>query len=167
MRWIPHILRFALVLFLQLFLFNKMQIWSYVLPAFFLHFLLMLPINASAGVRLLSAFALGLLLDVFSHTMGLHTAAILPVAFVQPSLLRLIKMPREVDVSLSPTLALLGGSAYTLYAGLLIFLYHLLFFMLDAFSLSYIVGHLYMVAVNTIITYITVIAAQLIIYRRY
>lgn len=160
MKWYQYMFSFLIVSLLQVLLFSQMQIWGYVQPAFFLFFILMLPLNTSAAVRLLWAFALGFFVDVFSHGLGLHTAAILPMTFVQYHLIKVLKMPKEPDMSKCPNIREQGLSWFLLYTTILVFIYHLVFFALDAFSISLLIRHMYMVLVNSIVTVFVILIAH-------
>ncbi|PID88854.1 MAG: rod shape-determining protein MreD [Bacteroidia bacterium] len=165
MKWGVHIYRLVMVLLLQVFLFNQMQISGYIQPAFFLFFVLMLPLKSSAALRLISAFVIGILVDMFTQTMGLHTAAVVLMAYVQHYLIPRMKISKDMDVSKSPSLKVVSLGWFAMYAAILIFIYHLAYFVLDAFSLPFVLRHFYRVFISSFATFIVVMAAYLINYR--
>ncbi len=143
-----------------------MQILGYVRPAFFLFFVLMLPLNTSVALRLVLAFVMGLLVDVFSQSMGMHTAAVVAMAYVQHYLIQNIKTSKDIDMSKYPTLKVVGFTWFAMYAVCLILVYHLVFFALDAFSFHYIWHHLYIVPINSLASFVVIMAVELIVYKK-
>ncbi len=143
-----------------------MQILGYIRPAFFLFFVLMLPLNTSAALRLVLAFVIGLLVDVFSQSMGIHTSAVVAMAFVQHYLISRMKTSKEIDMSKAPSLKVVDPDWFVVYAMVLILVYHLVFFALDAFSFSYIWRHFYIVPINSLASFVVIMLVQLIAYKK-
>ncbi len=143
-----------------------MQILGYVRPAFFLLFVLMLPLNTSAALRLVLAFVMGLSVDVFSQSMGMHTAAVVAMAYVQHYLIPRMKVSKDIDESKVVSLKIFDFQWFAIYSFVLILVYHLAFFALDAFSFHYIWRHLYIVPINSLASFIVIMAVQLIAYKK-
>jgi hypothetical protein len=126
-----HLLAFVLFAFLQIVLFDHMSIGQVATPFPFLLFLLLLPLNLSRPVLFLLAFGVGLFIDIFTLTYGLHAfAALLSVGLRQfwlgiiaPSSFRSVEeIPFEDQ----------GLVWIASYLFPLIFVHHLAFFSLEA-----------------------------------
>ncbi|MGB0884525.1 MAG: hypothetical protein ACPGTG_07370 [Flavobacteriales bacterium] len=77
-----------LVLFLaQVLLFRPVQLWGEVHLLVYILFPLLFNQNANKILVLFLSFALGLLIDLFSNTIGLHSSALLFIAFIRPTVL--------------------------------------------------------------------------------
>jgi hypothetical protein len=63
-------------------------LFGYINPYPYLLFILLFPVNGNKSVLLLSSFAIGLLLDLFLNSGGVHATASLVLAFVRPSLFK-------------------------------------------------------------------------------
>lgn len=83
-----NIFRFIILLTIQILIFNNINLFGYINPYPYLLFILLYPVNGNKAVLLLSSFAIGLLLDVFLNSGGVHAAASLILAFVRPSLFK-------------------------------------------------------------------------------
>ena len=70
----------ALVL-LQVLIFNHIEYWGYVNPMIYIVFLLVAPYRENQVPNLLAAFAIGLCIDIFSNTGGLHAASSVLIAY--------------------------------------------------------------------------------------
>ncbi len=82
-------LRFFALLLMQLFVFNNMLLFSFIQPYIYILFILSFPIKTNQMQLLLWSFALGLFLDFFTNTGGIHATACLIIAYIRPPLLRL------------------------------------------------------------------------------
>jgi rod shape-determining protein MreD len=83
-----NVFRFILLLFVQVFIFNNINLLGYINPFPYILFILLFPVNGNKSLLLLSSFTLGLLIDIFSNSGGIHATASLCLAFVRPSLFK-------------------------------------------------------------------------------
>ena len=91
---VKNILRFLLLAVLQVVVFNNMQVGTFVNIFIYVGFIIFLPFETQRGLLLLLALVMGLLMDMFSNTGGLHAAALVFMAFSRPGVLRIIE-PRD------------------------------------------------------------------------
>ncbi|AWA29608.1 rod shape-determining protein MreD [Flavobacterium magnum] len=80
-----NIARFVLLLAAQVLIFNNMQFLGYINPYPYVLFLILYPVNGNRYGLLLSAFALGILLDSFLNSGGVHTTACITLAYFRPA----------------------------------------------------------------------------------
>ena len=78
-------------------------------------------------------FAMGLLVDIFSNTPGVAAAAMTLVGFLQPYVIELFA-PRDSAEDLRPSPFTFGSSKYANYTIILVVIYCLAFFSLEAFN---------------------------------
>lgn len=76
------------MLTIQILIFNNINLFGYINPYPYLLFILLYPVNGNKSVLLLTSFSIGLILDVFLNSGGIHAAASLVLAFVRPSLFK-------------------------------------------------------------------------------
>jgi hypothetical protein len=89
----------------------------------------------SPGFMLLLAFVLGGIIDVFSHSYGIHMAATVLVAFIRPYIMGLFASREDMEKS-APTYRNFGVS-FLKYASLIVVIHHFVLFSLEAFSFSH------------------------------
>jgi len=133
---LKHTGRFFLLLILQLFVLNNIQLSGYVNPYLYILFIMTLPFEAPIWIVLLSSFSMGILIDMFNDTGGLHASVCVFVAYIRKPILRFISPREGYDASAVPTLNYLGFGWYIWYAGLMVFIHHFTFFYLEAFRFS-------------------------------
>ena len=76
-----HIIRFVVLVLVQVLLVNHIRLGGYVHPYVYILFVMLLPINISNWQLLLLGFGLGFCVDMFTGTPGLHAGATTLMAF--------------------------------------------------------------------------------------
>lgn len=94
---ISNILRFSIVIVLQIFVCSVIDLFGFVSPALYLLALLLLPLELPKSVQYIIGFCTGLLIDMFAHTLGVNAAASLVVMFVRPYIVRLLNGRNSVE----------------------------------------------------------------------
>lgn len=135
MQTLPHRIGFTLlIIFLQIFIFNKINIGGYAVPLMGVVALFHIPVNAGRISVMILAFFIGLILDAFSNTPGLTAGAMTMTAFVQQPLLQAMS-PKDVLEDSIPNKELLGKNKYFFYTAILMAVHHIVYFLFEAFSL--------------------------------
>ncbi len=133
---IGHVLRFIGLVLVQVLLLDNVELGSYINPFPYVYFILLLPINIGRLPLLMLGFALGLTMDTFSGTGGIHAAASTLIAFYRPFLLS-AQSPREgFELHATPHVRLYGFGWYLGYASLLVTIHHSVLFYLEVFRFS-------------------------------
>ena len=96
--YLKNIFRFFLLILLQVLVFDNMHINGYINPYLYVLFILLIPFETPQWLLLLTAFALGFGVDLFSDTMGMHTAACVFMAFCRPGVLRMVFSTKDYEV---------------------------------------------------------------------
>ena len=122
----------GLVLFQALVL-NQMHIGGYATPFFYIYFILKFNSRVSRNNLMLWAFALGLIVDMFSNTPGMNAAAATCLAFFRAPLMRLITL-RDMDEGFRPSVKALGFSSFFRYSLLTTSLFCTILLLIDTFS---------------------------------
>lgn len=131
-----YMLLFIGLVLMQVLLLDNVELGSYINPFPYVYFILLLPVNIGRLALLLISFALGLTIDSFSGTGGIHAAACTLIAYYRPLLLR-AQSPREgFELHAVPHVRLYGFGWYLGYASLLVGLHHAVLFYLEVFRLA-------------------------------
>ena len=77
---ITNIARFILLLAVQVVIFNRINLFGYINPYPYILFILLYPVNGNKAGLLLSSFFLGLIVDMFLNSGGVHAAACVTLA---------------------------------------------------------------------------------------
>jgi rod shape-determining protein MreD len=62
--------------------------FGYANPYPYILFVLLFPVNGNKNILLISSFLLGLIIDMFSNSGGIHAMACTVLAFIRPNLFR-------------------------------------------------------------------------------
>lgn len=85
---IINILRFIALLAAQVIIFNRVDLFGIAEAYPYILFILLFPVNGNRAVLLLSAFTMGILLDMFLNSGGSHAVACTVLAYIRPSIFR-------------------------------------------------------------------------------
>ena len=118
-RTLPYLALFAVVVLLQVFLFDNLSISIYLNPLVYVAFIALLPLDTPPIVLLLSGLATGVTMDLAMGAAGVNTIATLLIAFTRPTLL--------------------GNRVFLNYLIVLVLVHHAVFFSLEALSWAHIV----------------------------
>lgn len=122
-----------LVILLQVFVFNHINLWGYAVPLLGVMVLFHVPLNASRIGNMFLAFFTGLVLDAFSNSPGVAAGAMTLTAFVQYSLLHAMA-PKDAVEDALPSVSMLGRYTYISYIAILMAVHHMAYFTFEAFT---------------------------------
>lgn len=152
MNWIRQIGRFAVLLFVQVLLVNNLQFLGVCHPYIYVLSLLLLPPVLLRWADMLIGAGVGLLVDIFCNSLGVHTAACVLVMYLRPRLVNLYvadldRFDKEISI------ASIGLLNFVQYALLLIVIHHTMVFFLTAWSMQHFWFTLLETAVSTLMTF--------------
>ncbi|MEE4178532.1 MAG: rod shape-determining protein MreD [Bacteroides sp.] len=151
-----HIIQFIILVVIQVTVLNNIRFGGYVNPYVYVLFVLLLPIDIPGWLLLASAFVMGLTIDLFSDTQGMHAAATVFLAFTRPGVIRMITGRWDFDPGTIPSISSMGVRWIVLYSIVLVFIHHSLLFFLEIFRFSEFFITLGRIGLSTAITTIMV-----------
>lgn len=164
MDWTRQIGRYILVMILQVLLFDQLQLLGVCHPYIYVLCLLMMPITLPHNVDMLIGAVAGLIMDVFCNSLGVHTAACIFLMFIRPYVLG--GMVNDIDrLNEQISMRVLGVEGMIKYVLILVFVHHLIVFLLAAWNLSHIGFVLAETAVSGLITSLVVLGYNILKYR--
>jgi hypothetical protein len=128
--------------------------------------ILNLPITISHVPLILISFGLGLIVDIFYDTIGIHAASATLLSFLRPYWLKAISPTGGYDDSAKPNLPEMGIVWYMSYSLPLIFAFSLVFFTADQWGTEGFFGVLYKSFLSSIFTVVLAIIVQLLFFKR-
>lgn len=145
-------IRFVLLLLLQVFIVNNIRIGAYINPYVYVLFVLLLPFSVPGWLLLILGFSMGLAVDWFMATPGLHAGATLFLAFMRPAVIRLVSGAQSPDTDESPGMYDKGKRWFLTYSFTLILLHHTVLFFLEAFSFARFTDTILRISLSTFFT---------------
>ena len=165
-KFVSNIFRFILLVILQVVVFDNMQVGTFVNIFIYTAFILFLPFETPGSMLLLLALVMGLTMDMFSNTGGMHAASLVFMAFSRPGILKVIAPRDGYDSSSSPSISSMGLGWFVTYALILVFLHNFACFFLEVFRMSEFFFTLGKIILSTFVTVLLLITAQLISGKR-
>lgn len=150
----------------QIFLLKNLALFGIALGFLYLLGILILPSSIQTIPLMLIAFVLGLSLDVFYETIGMHTAAATAMAFVRPLWLKATSPTGGYDEAEVPSISEIGVGRFVSYSFPLILLYSLIFFIADQWGTGSLWSILNKSLFSSIFTTLLVILVQLLFFKR-
>jgi rod shape-determining protein MreD len=161
-----NIVRFLVVIIFQVLVMDNVMINGYMVPYVYLLFILLMPFETPRWIVLLSGFALGLGIDIFEHTLGIHTAATVLIAFIRPYVLNLLSPRDGYEPETFPRVFYYGFTWFLKYTLLMVFVHHLALFYLEVFQLQNFLSTLLRVILSSALSASTILLSQYFVFRK-
>ena len=156
---------FILVLF-QVLVLNNIQVSGYINPYMYVLFILLLPFETPRWLLLISGFVIGISIDLFANTLGMHTSATVFMAFLRPYILKLLMPHDEYEQSTYPRLYYYGFTWFLKYSLVLVFLHHTFLFYVEAFRITFFFHTMLRVLLSTLFSVFLILLSQFFIFRK-
>ncbi|MBI3136349.1 MAG: rod shape-determining protein MreD [Bacteroidetes bacterium] len=162
--WLKYILIFILVVLIQGLVVNNIEINEFLNPMIYPMLILMLPFELGVLATLIISFILGITIDGFSNTFGLHASSSMLIGYLRPSILNYIKPRDGYDNSLLPSLHDMGIGWFIGYSSLFLFIHHLWFFSFEVLRFDLIMLIAAKTLFSVIFSLLLIILLQYILY---
>jgi len=129
---ILQIVLFFVYVILQVVLLKNLVLFNTSFCFLYVAFILLLPVEMSNLLLMLIAFLLGISVDIFYNSLGLHTIALVLLAYLRNYWLATITPQGGYDIGTPPTLAANGLQWFLVYTLPLVFVHHLVLFFVEA-----------------------------------
>jgi rod shape-determining protein MreD len=164
---LKNIARFILLVFLQVFVLNRINIHAYVNPYLYLLFILLLPFNTPRWLLLFCGLALGLTMDAFMNTPGLHATACVLIAYLRPFIINVLSPQGGFEeTQQSPSISTMGFTPFLVYTIILVLIHHLVYFSLEVWGFSGIIYLGLKILISTAVTTALILLYELLFYSK-
>lgn len=161
---LSHTLRLAFLILFQGLVINRLNVMhGMMLPQIYLFGLMMLPFGTPRALVIAVCFAVGLAVDMFSNTAGMHAAAATLFGFMMAPVMRFFSPGEGFVAGLLPTLRTMGLARYLSVAFLLVFSHHFVLFVIEVFGSEFFGRTLLRIFISTLATVALMLLGQYII----
>lgn len=164
-RVIEFTIFFFILIFLQAFLFSKIDLWGYVNPYVYIMIILMLPMGMNRALSLFLGFMLGLMFDFISGNMGLHTICTTWLAYIRPFVLRYTAGEENMDKDVLPTARRIGKVKFISYVSIMCLMFSVPFFLLESMGVGMWWQIVLRILLSSIATVISVYLIQMVYFK--
>jgi len=161
-----NIVRFIVVVLFQVLVMDNVMINGFMIPYIYLLFILLMPFETPRWLQLLAGFGLGLTLDLFSNTLGMHTAATVLAAFARSYMLDLLAPRDGYEPDSFPRIHYYGFYWFLKYTLVIVFIHHFALFYLEVFQLKEFLSTLLRVILSSILSASTIVLSQYFVFRK-
>ncbi|RWY47972.1 rod shape-determining protein MreD [Mucilaginibacter gilvus] len=161
-----NLVRFIMLIFLQVFLLKNVALYDLATPYLYILFILLLPFETPNVVLFTLSFLLGLTIDMFYDTPGLHAAACTVLALVRVMFISITVQKDGFDNEPEPTLSIMGFRWFFTYALVLTLFHHFFLFNLEVFRITEIQYTLSRFLLSSIFTVFLMLVSGLLFFRR-
>lgn len=161
-----NILRFAVLLLLQILLLNYAYMGGYMLPFLYILAVLMLPTRMGNVPLLLVAFAAGAVVDVFCNIPGFHTFSCTMLAFFRILFgNRMLTRGEPIDIDV-PGIHTVPFQQFAGYLFVMALVYCVTYFLLETFSFGNFWWMALSTLLSTLVTWVLMLVCQLLLPKK-
>jgi len=159
-----NIVRFIALVLVQVLVLNHINFLGYINPYLYILFIILFPIKNNRLLFIFLAFLLGLSVDLFSDSGGIHAASSVAIAYIRPVILKFSfgAIYEHQTIKFSNTDI---GQRLT-YFLIVILIHHFLLFSLEIFNISKIILILKKTLFSSIFTLILCILITVLFSRK-
>jgi hypothetical protein len=136
----PNIIAFVFYYFVflvfQILLFKNLSLFNYALCFIYVGFILLLPFSISHLLLIVISFLVGISIDIFYDTLGIHAASCVLIAYVRPYIINVLTPKGGYDKGTEVSVAAQGFQWMIIYSSVLIFIHHLTLFVLEVWGVK-------------------------------
>ncbi len=147
-----NIFRFILLLAVQIVVFNNINFMGFVSPFPYILFIILFPVNGNKSALLIASFFLGLTMDMFSNSGGIHTTACIILAYFRPYIFK-FSFGLSYEYQTIKLNDVITPERFS-FILLSVVLHHFTLFLLEAFQISFFWDVLLRTLLSTLFTII-------------
>jgi rod shape-determining protein MreD len=132
---IQNIIRFIGLVLLQVLVLNHLNLFGYLNPMVYIVWVFLFPISKNKSVLLITSFLIGISIDFFSDSGGIHAASTLFIAFIRLPVLKTVLRKSDFDYLLFNIRATSFSKAF-LFISVLTVIHHFIVFSLEYWSFN-------------------------------
>jgi len=158
--------RFIFLVLFQVLVLKNIQFSGFVNPYLYVLFIILLPFETPKWLLLFLGFLLGISIDIFSNSPGLHASATVFIAFLRPAILNLFSPRDGYEPGTLPRASYYGFIWFIKYSFFIVLSHHIVLFILESFGMGNIIITLIRIGLSTLFTMILVILSHFFIRNK-
>ena len=172
--YLKNFLRFWLLVVIQVLLLNKLTLrwWTepagfpIFIPFIYPLFILLLPFETPVWLLLFLGMGMGLTIDTFMNTAGMHAFAAVLIAYLRTNVLSALLPKNLVEYpNQSPNVKNMGWVPFLTYSAFLLIIHHATFFIIEHWTFANL-GYLLLKILASTVTSMLFVIAYLLLFTR-
>lgn len=163
--YLYEVLLMAMLIVLQVLVFNQISVFGFATPFLYIYFLLKLPVGRNVFFVIITGFLMGFIIDIFLDTPGINAAATTIVAAFRHQLLHLF-FTKDESEDYVPSIYT-GTGPFIKFAALAVVIHQTVLYALESFSLFNPQILLLRLSASIVLTLILVFALDGFMYKTF
>lgn len=161
---IAQVFYFLIYLVLQVVLMQNIVLFNVAFCFLYVGFLLMIPFEAGVIRLMLMGLLMGVCVDIFYNSLGIHAAASVFIMYIRPYIVGVMAPRGGYETGMTPKLKVMGVEWFAAYSLTLVFLHHLVLFFIEAGGFDMFLYTLLKAVASTAFTFIVILIIQYLFY---
>lgn len=160
-----YVIMFVVLVLVQVLILNNIQVSGLINPYIYILFILLLPFTIPGYLLLGLSFFLGITIDLFNNTPGVHAGATVLLGFLRPAIAQLISSREIQEKGNMPNMALLGFASFLKYTVIAVLIHHLFLFYAEAFSFGDFFETFLRYLISSVFSILIILGSQFIVFK--
>lgn len=160
-----YVIMFVALVLVQVLVLNNIQFSGLINPYIYILFILLLPFTIPGYFLLPIAFLLGITIDIFNNTLGVHAGATVLLAFLRPGIAQLVSSRELIEKGNTPNLSQLGFASFLKYTIIAVLIHHLFLFYAEAFSFGGFFETFLRYILSSVFSILIILGSQFIVFK--
>ena len=165
---VKNIFRFILFILVQFYILSQVPpLHQFITPYLYFLFILWLPFSISRFSLLLISFFLGISLDYFLGTPGLHAAPCVLIGYLRPFLINILISQEGAELNYAePSIKSMGFAPYSLYVLVFTFIHHFYLVLIEWLHFGNFFYFLGKVTATTCVSLMLIFITEMMFFRK-
>lgn len=163
---IKLIVQSVIFLLLQVVIFRNIALFDVTFCFVYVAIILLLPLEMDRIITLVIAFLIGMIIDMFYNSFGIHSSVSVILAFLRYYWGNIITPQGGYDANVSPNLTTMGIQWFSTYFLPMLFVHHFALFFIEAGGFSLFWFTLLKVIMSTFFTFLVILLIQILFFNR-
>lgn len=160
-----YVIMFIVLVLVQVLILDNIQFSGLVNPYIYILFILLLPFTIPGYFLLGLSFLLGISIDMFNNTPGVHAGATVLLGFLRPGIAQLISSREIIEKGNTPNMRQLGFASFIKYTVISVLVHHLFLFYAETFSFSDFFETFLRYILSSVFSIVIILASQFIVFK--
>jgi hypothetical protein len=151
---------FVLYLILQILVIRNFVLFDVAFCFIYIACILLLPNEIAPTWVIVVSFLIGLLVDIFYNTAGVHASACVLIGFLRTYIIKFLFPTKGLDTEIIISLKDMGGERFVRYVAILTFVHHTMLFFVEAGGFQFFLITLLKIICSVIFTTFMIVILQ-------
>ena len=159
-------IRFFIFVMIQSLVFNQIELGFGIHMMVHPLFIMLLPFETGVFTLMTLGFIMGLIIDIFSNTYGLHASSLLLMAYLRPVIFKFYGPREGYDPLKEPSIFDMGNRWFFFVFGYLLLIHHFWYFLVEIFRVDQFLLILQKTLFSVIISFLICLVLQSFLIKK-